>query len=309
MRRGTSRPVTASPTFACPATHAPRLFAASTNVRRFPAIRRATTCRHCRRALSEARLPACSTAPFPAMRGFVEIGCGTGQMCLYLARADRIVVGADLTRASLLLGAAAATPICARQRLVHRDRSAAPRTEGGRLRRGHLFGRAAPHPGPAGRRSPAWRRWRGQAASSCSGSTMPSRGCRCGCAAWWRGFRVSVSFRSIRCCARGSRSRPVARRGCATSISIQRSTGTRSPRSRAGLPRTASSTCRTYPSAVAGDEPEDLFTAADDNWRFEGWLAQLGWMFTLGHEGGLFFTIGRRLSDHPLAPDLATVSD
>src|SRR6185436_9288388 len=38
----------------------------------------------------------------------VEIGCGTGQMCLYLARADRLVVGADLTRAALVRGAAAA---------------------------------------------------------------------------------------------------------------------------------------------------------------------------------------------------------
>ena len=38
----------------------------------------------------------------------VEIGCGTGQMCLYLARADRVVVGADLARAALRLGAAAA---------------------------------------------------------------------------------------------------------------------------------------------------------------------------------------------------------
>jgi hypothetical protein len=25
----------------------------------------------------------------------------------------------------------------------------------------------------------------------------------------------------------------------------------------------------------------------------EGWLAQLQWMWTLGREGGLFFTIGR----------------
>src|SRR5205814_4743906 len=33
---------------------------------------------------------------------------GTGQMCLYLARGDRVVVGADLARASLRLGAAAA---------------------------------------------------------------------------------------------------------------------------------------------------------------------------------------------------------
>ena len=51
---------------------------------------------------------------------------------------------------------------------------------------------------------------------------------------------------------------------------------------------------RSYPSAVFGDEPEDLFAPAHDNWTLEGWLAQLGWMFTLGREGGLFFTIGRR---------------
>src|SRR5439155_424572 len=38
----------------------------------------------------------------------VEIGCGTGQMSLYLTRADRLVIGADLTRASLLLGQGAA---------------------------------------------------------------------------------------------------------------------------------------------------------------------------------------------------------
>src|SRR5437588_554860 len=38
----------------------------------------------------------------------VEIGCGTGQMSLYLARADRVIIGADLTRASLTLAAAAA---------------------------------------------------------------------------------------------------------------------------------------------------------------------------------------------------------
>jgi SAM-dependent methyltransferase len=51
---------------------------------------------------------------------------------------------------------------------------------------------------------------------------------------------------------------------------------------------------RAYPSAVLGEDPQALFTPASDNWRAEGWLAQLGWMWTLGHEGGLFFTIGRR---------------
>ena len=51
---------------------------------------------------------------------------------------------------------------------------------------------------------------------------------------------------------------------------------------------------RSYPSAVFDDEPDDLFTMAADNWRAEAWLAQLGWMRTLGHEGGLFFSVGRR---------------
>src|SRR5260370_31143827 len=44
----------------------------------------------------------------PSDARVVEIGCGTGQMSLYLARADRLVIGADLTRESLMLGAAAA---------------------------------------------------------------------------------------------------------------------------------------------------------------------------------------------------------
>jgi SAM-dependent methyltransferase len=51
---------------------------------------------------------------------------------------------------------------------------------------------------------------------------------------------------------------------------------------------------RAYPSAVLEDEPGELFARAADNWRLEGWLAQLGWMRSLGHEGGLFFTVGRR---------------
>jgi len=44
----------------------------------------------------------------PGNARIVEIGCGTGQMCVYLARADRLIIGADLTRASLLLADSAA---------------------------------------------------------------------------------------------------------------------------------------------------------------------------------------------------------
>ena len=52
----------------------------------------------------------------PGDARIVEIGCGTGQMSLYLTRADRLIIGADLTRASLLLGQGAA-------RWNHRRRS------------------------------------------------------------------------------------------------------------------------------------------------------------------------------------------
>ena len=51
---------------------------------------------------------------------------------------------------------------------------------------------------------------------------------------------------------------------------------------------------RAYPSAMLSEEPEELFADAADNWCFEGWLAQLGWLGLLGHGGGLFITVGRR---------------
>jgi SAM-dependent methyltransferase len=51
---------------------------------------------------------------------------------------------------------------------------------------------------------------------------------------------------------------------------------------------------RTYPSPLIGDDPPDLLTPATDTWLPESWLAQLSWMRTLGQEGGLFVTVGRR---------------
>ena len=52
---------------------------------------------------------------------------------------------------------------------------------------------------------------------------------------------------------------------------------------------------RSYPSALLGDDERDapLFSAAPDRWGLEQTLAQLGWMTRLGHEGGLFVTIGQ----------------
>jgi len=51
---------------------------------------------------------------------------------------------------------------------------------------------------------------------------------------------------------------------------------------------------RTYPSLLMGEESGALFIADTDYWPLEAWLSQIGWMATLGREGGLFVTIGRR---------------
>jgi 2-polyprenyl-3-methyl-5-hydroxy-6-metoxy-1,4-benzoquinol methylase len=51
---------------------------------------------------------------------------------------------------------------------------------------------------------------------------------------------------------------------------------------------------RTYPSALfADDPPESLFQPAEDDWPLENLLSQIGWAATLGGEGGLFVTVGR----------------
>src|SRR5467141_2070954 len=47
-------------------------------------------------------------AALPGDASIVEMGCGTGQLSLFLASADRIVVGADLSRPSLELAQDAA---------------------------------------------------------------------------------------------------------------------------------------------------------------------------------------------------------
>jgi SAM-dependent methyltransferase len=231
-----------------------------------------------------------------AIRGdarIVDVGCGTGQMCLYLARADRVVVGADLTRASLVLGAAAASRVgLDRVQFVETD------LQRPGLKRGAfdvVYSSGVIHHTPDPR------------ASFARLAELARPG----------GFVVLGVYNAIaripsrlrRVAARLSRDRfvpfdPVlrdrtqdpARRDawvrdqyqhpeehCHTIAEVQR-----------WFADHRVEYLRTYPSTVFGDTPEDLFTPAPDNWGLERWLTQIAWMGTLGREGGLFFTIGRR---------------
>ena len=216
-------------------------------------------------------------------------------MCLYLARADRVVVGADLTRASLRLGAGGRAAL----RRSSACSSSRPICSGPGLRAGAfdvVYSSGVLHhtPRPARVVRAPRRASRGPGGIIVLGvynafARMPSRLRRV--VARLSGFRFIPFDPVLR--DRDGTSRRAARRGCAISISIPKSTATRSARCSAGLPRTASSICGPIRAPSLGDEPDDLFTPAPDNWAVEGWLAQLGWMRTLGHEGGLFFTIGR----------------
>jgi SAM-dependent methyltransferase len=51
---------------------------------------------------------------------------------------------------------------------------------------------------------------------------------------------------------------------------------------------------RAFPSALLADESDELFAQEEDDWAVEEWISQLSWMWSLGGEGGLFATIGCR---------------
>ena len=234
----------------------------------------------------------------PGDARILDLGCGTGQMCLFLARGDRIVVGADLTRASLRLGADAA----------HRfglDRVLFVETD---LQRPGLRAAAfdvvfssgvlhhTPDPRAAFRRLASFARPGGAIVVGVYNAIarLPLRLRRV--VAQASGFRL-IPFDPV---LRDRRHEP-ARREAWLRDQYQHPEEHRHTAGevQSWFAENGVEFLRTYPSAVLGDEPRDLFVRAEDNWRLESWLSQFGWMFTLGREGGLFFTIGRRLASAP----------
>src|SRR5262249_41153288 len=201
--------------------------------------------------------------------------------CLYLASADRLVVGADLTRASLVLGAAAAArfgldrvqfveadlrqPALRRgafdlvysSGVVHHTRD--PRTSFGKLvelaRPGGIIVLGVYN----------------------AVARIPTRLRRAVARA--SGYRV-VPFDPI------LRDRSQDRERRAAWLRDQYRHPEEHRHTIAEVQRWFAEHgvvyLRTYPSTVFDDTPEDLFTPAEDNWGLESWLTQIGWMRTLG---------------------------
>jgi SAM-dependent methyltransferase len=223
----------------------------------------------------------------------VEVGCGTGQMCLFLSRADRAVVGADLTRASLRLGAAAAQRFgLDRVRFVETD-----------LRQPGLKARAfdvvyssgvlhhTPDPRASFARMATLARPGGAIVVGVYNTIarLPSRLRRL--TARFTRYRLIPFDPVLLDRAAGPDRRSAWLRDqyqhpeehCHTIAEVRR-----------WFSENDVEYLRTYPSAVLDDNPDELFERAVDDWWLERGIAQLGWMRTLGREGGLFFAVGRQ---------------
>lgn len=225
----------------------------------------------------------------------VEIGCGTGQMSLYLARADRTVIGADLTRASLKLGAAAAQRFgIDHVRFVETDLMR-PGLKDGAFDIVYAAGvlHHTPDPRAAFARIARLARPGGKIVIGLYNSyaRLPLRMRRL--VARMTGYRI-IPFDPVladrrneaerrRAWLRDQYQHPEEHRH--TLAEVQRWFAENGVRY-----------LRAYPSALIGGDPGGLFAPAEDDWGFEGWIAQIGWMRSIGHEGGLFMTIGERVA-------------
>jgi SAM-dependent methyltransferase len=250
-----------------------------------------------RRRAERSVFPALLDRAIPADARIADVGCGTGQMALYLARADRVVIGADLVRASLRLAASAACRYgIDGVRFVETDLQQPglrPASFDIVFSSGVLHHTIDPEASFA--RLARLARPGGIIVVGVYDAIarLPSRLRRA--AARASGFRVLPFDPVLR--ARTDPSRRDAwlrdqyrhpEEHTHTIAEVKR-----------WLAANEVAYLRTYPSTVFGDDSTDLFAPADDDWCVEDWLAQLEWTRTLGREGGLFFTIGQRALQRP----------
>lgn len=223
----------------------------------------------------------------------LEIGCGTGQMSLYLARADRVVIAADLARASLRLGAEAARRFGVDHLQFIETDLHHPGVRAGAFDVVYSSGvlHHTPNPSAAFARIARLARPGGMIVLGLYNAfaRIPLR---------VRRFVARLSgYRFIPCdpVLRDRDSEP-ERRKAWLQDQYQHPEEHRHTLAevQSWFAENGVEYLCAYPSALLCQDSEELFASALDNWRVEGWLAQIGWIGTLGQEGGLFVTVGRR---------------
>jgi SAM-dependent methyltransferase len=229
----------------------------------------------------------------PLNARIVEVGCGTGQMSLFLAHGDRLVVGADVSGAAIRLAACAARRFgITSAHFVETDLHQSglrPSAFDVVFSSGVLhhtsdpaaaFAKVAPLARPGGivivglynaiARIPS--RVRRRLARLTSFRIVP--------------FDPILRDRSHeperhKAWLRDQYQHPEEHRHTIAEVKRWFATGD-------------ITYLRSFPSTVFDDDSAELFTSAVDDWSVEAWLAQIGWMWSLGGEGGLFFMIGQR---------------
>ena len=232
-------------------------------------------------------------ASIPGDARIAEIGCGTGQMSLYLARADREIVALDLSREALKLGTDAARRYGTdKVKFVEADLTRLPLREGAF---DLVYSSGVLHHTPDPRAA------FGQIVRAAKPGGLVVIGL------YNRYARLPLRLR--RGIARLTNYRwipfdPVLRDR--TAEPARREAWLRDQyrhpeehrHSVAEVRRWFADNgvdyLRAYPSTIAEDEPDNLFDPAEDEWAFESRLAQIGWMRSLGAEGGLFMMVGRK---------------
>ena len=226
----------------------------------------------------------------------LEIGCGTGQMSLFLATADRVVVGADFQRASLTLARRAADRFALEQLTFVETDLRAPGLRRGAfdvvLALGCLHHTADPRaafaaiadlvrPGGAVVVS-LYHTW----------ARLPHR--------LRRGIGRASGFRWIPFdpILRDRRAEPERRTAWLRDQYLHPEEHRHDlGEVRGWFGANAIELVRTLPSSQFGrpDVPRGgLFDPVDDDWRLETALTQLAWIRPLAAEGGVFVAVGRR---------------
>lgn len=232
-----------------------------------------------------------------------EVGCGTGQMSLYLATGRRRVIGADLTRESLRLAAAAAQRFgIANVQFVETDLSR-PGLRAAAFDVVYCSGVLHHTPDPRA----AFR----QVARLARPGGIIVIG------VYNRIARIPTLARSA--LARLTRQRWVP---CDEILAEREDDPERHEawlrdqychpeehrhslgEVRGWMTENDVDYLRSFPSAQLFEEDDDigLFDAKPDYWGLEAQLAQIGWIWKLGAEGGLFVVVGRRQPFRQAAP-------